>query len=51
MHSKKIIHRDLKCANIFIHNSEVKLGDFGFSKELFLNDEDEIAKMTLLGTT
>jgi serine/threonine protein kinase len=27
-----IVHRDLKVANIFIHNGEAKLADFGFAK-------------------
>ena len=28
-----IVHRDLKTANIFIHNGELKIGDFGFACE------------------
>lgn len=33
LHEKRIIHRDLKCDNIFINgtNSEVKIGDLGLS--------------------
>ncbi|CAD8080082.1 unnamed protein product [Paramecium sonneborni] len=33
LHHKKIFHRDLKCANIFLYeNDQVKLGDFNVSK-------------------
>ncbi|CAD8168694.1 unnamed protein product [Paramecium pentaurelia] len=33
LHHKKILHRDLKCANIFLYeNNQVKLGDFNVSK-------------------
>ncbi|EGR33931.1 protein kinase domain protein [Ichthyophthirius multifiliis] len=33
LHSSKILHRDLKCANIFISNSDsLKLGDLNVSK-------------------
>lgn len=33
LHNQKIIHRDLKCENIFIHGdtSEIFIGDFGLS--------------------
>ena len=34
MHSKKILHRDIKSQNMFIANNVVKIGDFGISKEL-----------------
>lgn len=33
MHSKKILHRDLKCANVFIsQTNEYKIGDLNVSK-------------------
>ena len=33
LHSMKICHRDIKCANIFLtKNNEVKLGDLNVSK-------------------
>lgn len=28
----KIIHRDLKLANIFFHKNNIVIGDFGFAK-------------------
>ena len=35
MHSKSVLHRDLKTANIFLTKEEVvKVGDFGISKML-----------------
>lgn len=36
LHNMQILHRDLKCANVFLHNSQdglvAKLGDFNVSK-------------------
>ena len=33
IHSRKILHRDLKTANVFVaRNGDVRLGDFGVSK-------------------
>jgi serine/threonine-protein kinase ULK/ATG1 len=29
-----IVHRDLKSANIFLHNGRAKIADFGFAKEI-----------------
>ena len=32
LHSKKIMHRDFKLANVFIHQGQAIIGDFGFAK-------------------
>jgi SNF-related kinase len=32
LNDNHIVHRDLKIANIFIHNGEAKIADFGFAK-------------------
>jgi len=34
IHDRKILHRDLKTRNIFLHNNMIKVGDFGISRIL-----------------
>ncbi|XP_024528466.1 mitogen-activated protein kinase kinase kinase 1a [Selaginella moellendorffii] len=35
LHEKKVVHRDIKCANILVHaHGTVKLADFGMAKQL-----------------
>lgn len=32
MAEQNVIHRDLKVANVFMHNGRAKIADFGFAK-------------------
>ena len=34
LHEKNVLHRDLKLANILIHNETLKIADLGFCKKL-----------------
>jgi NIMA (never in mitosis gene a)-related kinase len=48
MHSKNILHRDLKLSNIFLcSNGDIKIGDFGISK--ILTGTEQFAE-TMVGT-
>ena len=49
LHAQRIIHRDLKCDNIFINgnNSEIKIGDLGLST---LMREGQGQAQSVLGT-
>lgn len=33
LHSKKIVHWDIKTLNVFVKDNKILLGDFGASKE------------------
>lgn len=33
LHDLRIMHRDLKLANLMLHNGSVKIVDLGFAKE------------------
>ena len=47
LHSHKIIHRDLKTMNIFLgKNGQIKIGDFGVSKQL----KGNLFAYTVIGT-
>ena len=48
LHSKKIIHRDLKLGNLFLNEKmEVKIGDFGLATKIEVDGE---RKRTVCGT-
>jgi serine/threonine protein kinase len=47
MQANKIIHRDIKPQNVLIHNSKIKIADFGFSK--MVEDNDQVVMHTMLG--
>jgi len=44
LHQKKIMHRDIKLANMFLHYNKLVVGDFGFAKK------GKIMAETILGT-
>lgn len=47
VHSKGILHRDLKSQNVFLSNNHAKLGDFGIVKVL---DGSVTSAQTVIGT-
>ena len=50
LHSKRIIHRDIKTQNLFLTgDNTIKIGDFGISKVLSETTKNQFA-MTVVGT-
>ncbi|KAG5184776.1 kinase-like domain-containing protein [Tribonema minus] len=48
LHDNHIVHRDIKCANLLMHeNGHIKLTDFGASKMMY---EEDHAEHTMRGT-
>ncbi len=48
IHSKKILHRDIKTSNIFLKSDGIiKIGDFGIAKSL---DNTNEKALTVIGT-
>jgi serine/threonine protein kinase len=46
VHNHGLLHRDVKCANIFLQRGALKLADFGIAREL---NDDSVAS-TIIGT-
>lgn len=44
LYPKKIVHRDLKLQNLMIHDGEVKIADFGFSKVIECGMDEALLK-------
>ncbi|CAK70992.1 unnamed protein product (macronuclear) [Paramecium tetraurelia] len=42
LHKQNVIHRDIKLANILMHNDQIKIADLGFCKQL-QNQEMEVS--------
>ncbi|CAK62109.1 unnamed protein product (macronuclear) [Paramecium tetraurelia] len=50
LHKFNIIHRDIKLANILMHNDQVKIADLGFCKQLQNKDMEVTLCLGTIGT-
>jgi serine/threonine protein kinase len=50
LHTKGIVHRDIKTENILVHKGVFKLADFGFARLYDLNEKDDNIFTTVLGS-
>lgn len=48
VHSRSVIHRDIKAANIMLEDMEIKLADFGLAAVLVTDKQMEIIRRTTL---
>jgi len=48
LHSMSVIHRDIKPSNILLHNSDFKIGDFGFAR--MIQNIDDMGRFSEVGT-
>jgi len=52
LHSRGVIHRDIKASNVLINKGQVKLADFGCSKKVFFfNNDASEHQHSMIGTT